>query len=143
MSNPTNLSDYTDYIVSVTNGFNYYFLVVVSPLGVFFNLLSIFIFIRPSLNKNTNTGFLFNWLCILNLINILYFTFVFQANNLFNYTITFPCGVRMLIRRTTYNVVSWMQVFISFDRFFAVIYPRAMFMRKRVTLNLVLKSHSI
>lgn len=137
-SNST-INDYIKYINLLSDQFIYYFLMVVIPIGFVGNVISVYIYTRPSLNKNTNTGFLYACMCIVNMISIFYYAFVNRSSSLFNYTVTLPCGVDLFLRRTNFIAVSWMQVLITFDRFVAVILPNAMFMRKKVK-NFIKKS---
>ena len=55
-----------------TNEIGFYLLLVTVPVGLIGNLAAIFIFTRPKLNRNTNTGFLYTILCIFNIIKIVY-----------------------------------------------------------------------
>lgn len=128
----TDYIDYTTHIDGVANRFTFYFFLIVTPLGLVCNLISIYIYKCPSLNKNTNIGILYVWLCLLNMISLCYFTCVTQSSALFNYTVPLPCGLEVFFRRMTFNSISWMQVLISFDRFIAVMYPKSVFMKKKV-----------
>ena len=131
-------SDYISYLSSLSDRMEYYFLMIVIPTGLVGNLISIFIYSRPSLNKNTNIGLLYIWLCIINIVSLLYYAFVNRSGHLFNYTVSLPCGFDLFIRRNCNNSVSWMQVLIAFDRFVAVIYPKKLFMRKKVNYNIII-----
>ena len=119
----SNQSDYITYLNNVSNRISYYYLMTTLPLSILGNLISLYIYTRPNLNRKTNTGFLYAWLCIFNLLSILQYAFVTRSNILFNFTINLPCGVVNFLRRTIFNWLSWMQVYISFDRFMAVHFP--------------------
>lgn len=129
-------ADLIDYLDSLSDNITYYFLMISMPFGLIGNLVSMFIYMRPKLNQKTNTGFLYSWLCVTNLICILWYIFIFRSRALFNYTVSIPgCGVSNYLRRTTLNMVPWMQVMISFDRFMAVVFPnRRNIMKKRVNI---------
>jgi hypothetical protein len=116
-------TQYINNLNSVASTVLYYPLLVALPIGVLGNVLSFYIYTRPNLNKKTNTGFLYAWLCLLNLIFMLYFVLVSQSFTLFNYRISLPCGVANYLLRLTSCFVPWMQVIISFYRFISVIYP--------------------
>jgi len=134
MSNQTGQSDYIAYLNAVSNGIVYYYLMITFPLGLLGNVVSLYIYMRPNLNRKTNTGFLYAWLCILNLFSILNYVFITRSSILFNFTIGLPCGVAIYIRRTVFNLISWMQVFISFDRLIAVTFPsKVPIMSKKVS----------
>ena len=91
---------------------------VTIPLGIIGNLISIFIFTRPILNKKTNTGLLFTILCLLNLIIILYEGYL-------KWPIFFKLTPKLkeIIKRVLEHSLSWIQVLISFDRFITVFFP--------------------
>ena len=136
MSNQT--SDYIDYLNEVSNKIFFYVLVTTIPIGLIGNLVSFYIYKRPNLNKKTNTGFLYSYSCIFNLIFVLYYGLVFRSN-LFNYSLNIPCGINIYLFRVTWCIVPWMQVWISFDRFMVVIYPiKASLMSKKVLFKILL-----
>ena len=126
-------SEYVAYVNSVSDSITYYFLFATMPFGLIGNAVALFVYSRPRLNHKTNTGFLYAWLCFWNILLILYYMFIFRSATLFNYSVSMPCGVSNYLRRLTLNMVPWMQVIISFDRFMAVVFPsRRAFMKKKV-----------
>ena len=48
--------------------FQYYFQLTIFSTGLIGNLASLLIFIRPNLNKKTNTGILYITICTINLV---------------------------------------------------------------------------
>jgi hypothetical protein len=92
---------------------------VTIPLGIIGNLISIFIFTRPILNKKTNTGLLFTILCLLNLNIILYEGLLKWQT----FIIKLTPKLKEIIKRLLEHSLSWIQVLISFDRFITVIFP--------------------
>ena len=131
----SNQTDYVVYLNSITNQIIYYGLWTILPTCVVGNLVSLFIYTRPNLNKKTNTGFLYSWLCILNVITIIYYSLVFKGTALFNYPVNWPCGVDHFIRRTALNSITWIQVVICLDRFISVFYPtKRNWIEKKVNL---------
>lgn len=132
MSTNSSTTQYVNYLSWLAEQFNYCYFLSIMPIGLVGNLISIYIYSRPSLNKKTNTGFLYIWLCLLNMFSVLWFAFVFRSSALINYTFSFPCGVEVLVRRANFMSVAWIQVLISFDRYIAVVFPNLTFMRKRV-----------
>ena len=129
-------TDYLNYLSSLSNSINYYGLWIIFPTCLVGNIISLYIFTKPKLNKKTNTGFLYMWLCALNLITVIYYCLIYRGSTLFKYAINLPCGVESYIRRTFLNSITWIQVVICLDRFIAVVYPiRRKLMRKKVHLK--------
>ena len=124
---------YIDYLNKVTKNLFFYCLISTIPIGLVGNLVSFYVYTRPNLNKKTNTGFLYAYSCLFNLIFVLYYGLVFRSNLLFNYTINIPCGLNLYLFRVTWCIVPWIQVWISFDRFMVVIFPlKTTLMSKKV-----------
>lgn len=135
----TNQTDYANYLNSVTTQITYYALWIILPTCVVGNLVSLFIYSRPNLNKKTNTGFQYSTLCILNVVTIIYYCLVFKGTDLFKYQVNWPCGVDNFIRRTALNSITWIQVVICLDRFISVYYPtKRNWIEKKVNLLYVL-----
>jgi hypothetical protein len=129
-------NQYINNLNSVSNAILYYPILVLIPVGIVGNVFSFYIFTRPNLNKKTNTGFLYAWLCILNLIFMLNFVLIFRSSNLFNFAFSLPCGVSTYLLRLTFCFVPWMQAIISFDRLIAILYPhKKHVMSKKVIIN--------
>ena len=128
------MSQYVDYLNTLSNSILHYPVLVTLPIGIIGNVFSLYIYTRPNLNKKTNTGFLYAVLCILNIIFMLYAVFVFRSNEMFGYIVILPCGVVNYLLRITFCFVPWMQVIISFDRFILVVYP----LRKNILSKKVL-----
>ena len=134
MSNQTNVS----YLYSLSTSIQYYSMWTILPTCVVGNLISLYIYTRPNLNKKTNTGFLYGWLCILDILTIVYYSVVYRGNSLFKYTLSLPCGMDNYIRRTALNSITWMQVIICLDRFVAVLFPTKMaFWSKKVVISIL------
>lgn len=144
MSTQSDSSDSVSSLNSISNTLSFYMLLIIFVVGVPGNLLSLFIYTRPSLNRKTNTGFLYTWLCFLNLIAIFQNIFLVRPQNLFGYSAPrSPCGLFDFIRRVCYNSVSWMQVFISFDRFIHVVLPGKAYLMKKKVQTIFLQSYHI
>jgi hypothetical protein len=127
-------SAYISYINSVTDSLVSYSVLSMLPIGVIGNLFSIYIYSRPNLNKKTNTGFLYAWFCLLNILLVLYFALVFRSSYIFNYSVRLPCGMVTYLLRAIWCSVPWILVLISFDRFVSVVFPlKKHFMSKKVT----------
>ena len=124
MSNSTSETQaYVNYLTFVTNSVVYYPVVITLPIGLIGNLFSMYIYTRPNLNKKTNTGLLYSFLCCLNIVLNKNFAFVFRAPLIFAYSVSAPCGMITYWLRVIWCAVPWILVFISFDRFVAVVFP--------------------
>ena len=104
-------------------GAYFYIRAIVLPVGIVGNLISLFIFIRPSLNFKSNTGHLYALLCVLNLIAILYEISFKKWDNFSNYIIDLPLDLEDFIAHTLLQSISWLQVLITFHRFIAIYNP--------------------
>ena len=126
-------SSYVTNLNAISNQITYYCLWVIFPTCIVGNLISLYIYSRPSLNKKTNTGFLYRWLCGVNLVTIVWYSFISRSVTIFGYTVTFPCGMDAFIRRSALVAIPWMQVVVCLDRFICVVFPSKMaLMKKRV-----------
>ena len=136
--NKTN--NYSSIVIEISNKVRFYCIIVIVTIGIIGNLISLFIFTRPNLNKKTNTGILFTLLCIFNLLTFIEEAFLGSyTNELFNYIISVDqlyTNIDLIIETSLSEILPWIQVLICFDRFILVIYPmRAHIMRKKVSLN--------
>lgn len=122
-------------INSVSNHISFFYLIVIIPFGLVTNCLSIYIYLRPNLNKNTNTGVLYMCLSVMNIISLLNYALIVRSNTLFGYTVSLSCGLADYIRRNIFNSTSWVQAFISFDRFVCIFFPtKGKLLSKKITL---------
>ena len=103
----------------------YYLRLVNIPIGIIGTLISIFIFTRPSLNKKTNTCFLFTILCFINLIRILLQAAFKNWHKFSAFTITMHFNSEDVIENIILQAFSWTQALIkhSFDRLIVVFSP--------------------
>ena len=119
----------------------YYFLFALIPIGLLGNFISLLIFTRPNLNKKTNTGFLYSFLCVLNILTITEFAFI-EKQIVFNYSVKLPCNMEFFVRKSLINSISWIQVLICFDRFLLVIFPlKSKIMSKKVNLCVLIRTN--
>ena len=100
-----------------------YFLFAVIPIGLLGNFIALLIFTRPNLNKKTNTGFLYSILCVANIFTIADFVFIDNPLRFLHYSVTLHCHLETFLQRSLFDLLSWMQVLISFDRFLLVMFP--------------------
>lgn len=115
-------SNYTTIYIIIEK-IKFYTLILTISIGIPGNIISILIFIKPSLNNKTNTGFLYTLLCALNLFTLLYNSLVTNSYKLFQYDILLPLSSEFFIKTILLQTLSWSQVLITFDRFIAVMYP--------------------
>ena len=106
-----------------TNEIGFYLLLVTVPVGLIGNLAAIFIFTRPKLNRNTNTGFLYTILCIFNIIKILYQAIFKRWTIHSKFKIKLHFNGETIIEYVILQMLSWIEVLIVFDRFIAVFSP--------------------
>ncbi|CAF0879695.1 unnamed protein product [Brachionus calyciflorus] len=123
MSGSISENEYISNINKISNSISFIYLVIIIPFGFIANCVSIWIYLRPNLNKKSNTGFLYLCLSIMNIISLLNYAFIVRSRNLFGYTIDVTCGVDDYIRRNIFNATSWIQALISFDRFLFIFFP--------------------
>lgn len=125
------------YSHQLTKKLDYYVILLTLPLGLVGNLISFLIFIRPCLNKRTNTGFLYSILCVLNILTIIEYNLIAYSNLSLKFTFDLPCRLEYFSRELLADSLTWMQAMISLDRFVLIFFPgRANFMTKKV-LNIL------
>ena len=130
--NDNNEIAYFNSIETIIHKISYYEDFVKISLGIIGNLISIFILIRPSLNKKSNTGLLFTIICLLNLIIIL--------NEGLKKWLDIQINMEMLYKRVLEHSLSWIQALISIDRFISLFFPikgARIMNRKRVIFSIV------
>ena len=129
---------FSTYLNDLGNKIDYYFALVTIPIGIIFNTISVFIFLRKNLNK-TNMGFFNFCLSISNSFTLIYFIFVSDSKILFNYDLTNKndvlCRIILFARRVLREISPWIEVLITFDRLIYVKFPtRFKFMHKKLIL---------
>lgn len=119
------LNIYSQYIfyMNKLDEIVFYLLFVTLPVGMIGNFVSAFIFIRPTLNQTTNTGFLYTILSILNLIRILSQAIFKNWHSNSEYNINVHFQSELFIEYVISQLLSWNQALISFDRFIVVFSP--------------------
>lgn len=128
-------SSYINYLNNAANTVLYYPILISLPIGIVGNLFSVYVYTRPNLNKKTNTGFLFAWLCLLNITFMLDFVLFNRPMALFGFQFYLPCGLNSYIFRMGFCFIPWMQAIISYDRLIGVVFP----LKKRVLSKKVTK----
>lgn len=122
-------------LFSLSFEIHYNLRVFINLFGIVGNIISLLIFIRPNLNKKTNTGFLYSILCVLSII-----TFIDNAHKTFSskYRVLIfklPSKLKRFISESLVDCLLWIEILISFDRFIVVVFPsKAYIMVKKVFL---------
>ena len=112
----------------------FYFELVAISTGILGNVVSFFIFIRPNLNRKSNTGFLYAILCVLNVLRIVEYDLYIYSSADKSFKL-YPCFIENIARKTLNDALTWMQALISFDRFILIIFPhKAYILAKKVFL---------
>ena len=91
--------------------------------GIVGNVISLFIFSRPCLNRKTNSGKLYAFLCGISLILIVYNMAGRKLDKTFAFKLCLPFDTQVFINIILLQYWSWIQVLITFDRFVGVFYP--------------------
>lgn len=141
----TDMSDNINSVQSLTKFINFYFSIIIIPIGIVLNILTIIIF---STQKNrerniSNMNILYIALCvydILALFNSVLFAQLLPSLDiiLINYS-DILCKLLSLWRKTIIQSPSWIQVLITVDRFRSVVcYNRFTFLKKKSTLIIML-----
>jgi hypothetical protein len=100
-----------------------YSVISIISFGIIGNLISLLIFTRPCLNSKTNTGKLYTLLCVINLIAFVYVMIVRDPESFYFYNVQWPFETEHFIEIILLQILSWIKVLITFDRFVSVIYP--------------------
>ncbi len=129
---------YIAYLTNLFDTIDYWFLVLTVPLGIVLNLVAIYVFSRPNLNKTT-MGFFYMNLSGWTAAVLCYFFFVQNSAKTMKYELSkltpFGCSIYMLIRRVIREVPPWIEVLITFDRYIAVCHPTKLkFMKNKLVL---------
>ena len=108
--------------------------------GIVGNVISLLIFSRPSLNRKTNSGKLYAFLCCISLIIIVYELAGREMDNFFEFKINLPLNSEAYIDIILLQYWCWIQVLITFDRFIGVFYPvkGVRIIRKKWVLNSII-----
>ena len=95
----------------------------IMSFGIVGNLISLYIFSRPILNRKTNSGKLYAFLCGLSLIMIVYEMTARKLDSTFEFKLDLPLNTQNFIDIILLQYWSWIQLLITFDRFIGVFSP--------------------
>jgi hypothetical protein len=114
------------YLNELFNRIDYWFMITTVPLGIVLNFISVAIYTRPNLNKTT-MGFFYINLSGWTIVTLIFFFFVQSSGILFGMDLTkltgAGCATYMLVRRVTRQIPTWIEAFITFDRYIAISFP--------------------
>lgn len=119
------MSSYAQYLGKLTNDISFSLGLILSVVGIPCNFLAVFIFARLTRNK-TNMGFLYIWLCSIDIFIQLIILFIFQSKRIFGVTLTTQstsmCMLVNFLQRFVPRTSSWLTVLITFERLIFVLY---------------------
>ena len=106
---------------------NSYYTLVAIPIGFLTNILSIIVFMRPTLLK-TSMGYFNLLISISNLLSLLFFFFVQQSSIVLNIDLSTQtdvgCRLFMFTRRVMREVSPLIETIMTFERFLTIYYPK-------------------
>jgi hypothetical protein len=128
------------YFNNLNTEHNFYFTVVCVPVGILLNLVSIYVFQRPRLNKTT-MGFMFTYRSIVDILLLLTVLLLIRGDALFQVVLyqqsDILCKLFYWLKRLILHMSSFNYVIITLDRFFSICFPtRFGFLKKKRTLAL-------
>lgn len=117
----------TNIFAVLTNNLHFYFAIVIIPIGVGLNLISLLIFCRKALNKSTNWGLLNGILCFFDILALSNSTIIDKLLPYFNVNLTnmseLLCKLLNIWKRLTLQSASMQQLLITFMFYMNVKYP--------------------
>ena len=125
MANNTVNNSRVDYNweINISNRILKYSVISIISIGIIGNLISLLIFTRPCLNSRTNTGKLYALLCVINLVAFVYVIAVRDPETFFFYRVHWPFESEYFIENILLQILSWIKVLITFDRFVSAVFP--------------------
>nr|QVK45680.1 G protein-coupled receptor [Proales similis] len=115
-----------------------YYGLAMGPLGVVLNIFSALIFFgRKRLNDGTNMGLICGMIAVADAIYLLLTAILFAQllpgfGILLLFNFEFICRTGYFLMRVSVHMSSWLQVFISFERFMLINYPaKSAFLRPK------------
>lgn len=125
-----------EHLENISKQLNIYFSVIIVPVGLILNIVTIIVFIRHRMNTKTNMGLFYVSLGVYDSIallnSILFIQFLPSLDVDLPALSHFACHFFSIYRRTAIQTPSWMLVIITLDRFRSVCYPtKFRFMEKR------------
>jgi hypothetical protein len=124
------------------NLMNSYYTLVAVPIGFFTNILSIVVFMRPTLLK-TSMGYFNLLMSISNLLSLLFFFFIQQSSIVLHIDLSIQtdvgCRLFMFTRRVMRELTPIIETLMTFERFLTIYYPKKFmfFQNKMFILKLI------
>jgi hypothetical protein len=113
---------------SLSDSINFYNSAIVIPIGILFNFLTIFTFLRPRLRKISNMSIFYVALAIydiLSLTNSILLVQLLPTLNIKLVNLSNPmCKFGNIWRKIVTQAPSWIQLIMTFDRFRCVVCPQ-------------------
>lgn len=118
---------YTSSLIDLAKSINIYFSASIIPIGIFLNILTIFIFSKRKFNNLTVMKYYYICLAIFDILalsnSILFIQLLPNLNIRLLNKSEFMCKFFMLWRRVVIQSPSWILVIITLDRFKSVYFP--------------------
>ena len=128
-----NFQNQINYIKYVMD---YYFTMLVVPIGALLNIISALIFRRKNLNK-TSMGFFYFWTSVLNAFSLTFYLFFFNSNLFFHYDLSTisdaSCKASITIKRAIRSLVPWLTILFTVERFVCLKFKNKSFQWKKQT----------
>jgi hypothetical protein len=100
--------------------------ILTNPLGILLNMLAMYVFSRPNLNK-TNMGFYYMNMSFYNSLCLAYFVFFLDSKASFGYDLSLQsdvsCAIITFFRRVVREIPNWIEALITLDRYLTICHP--------------------
>jgi hypothetical protein len=140
-NNNTVTFDVSRNLNNIGSNINLYTALVLNPIGFVTNILSLFVYTRPRLNK-TNMGYLYFWQTSIDICLLGMLIFIGRSREIFGQELSTQsnvlCTFTRFIRRFLVHISSWINVLICFDRLVFVLFPRNKLMKSKLNLTLII-----
>jgi hypothetical protein len=133
---------YVNYLNWLSNQMNFWLQLITVPLGIFFNLTSLYIFSRPRLNR-TNMGFFYLNITTWNTIALLFSFFLIDSKVVFGYDLSIindiSCASVWFLRRFVRFVSPWLEVLVTVDRYIFICHTNKFrFLKSKFYLSIII-----
>lgn len=133
---------YVNHLNWLSNEINFWLQLVTVPLGIIFNLISLFIFSRSNLNK-TNMGFFYLNITTWNTIALLFSFFLIDSKVVLGYDLSLindvSCASVWFLRRFVRFVSPWLEVLVTVDRYMFICHTnKFQFLKSKLYLSIII-----
>lgn len=112
------------YHFNLSETIQYYFVIIVAPIGICMNFLSLLIFFRKTFHQQTTIGVYNICIAISNMITIFYYILVQESSTTLKMNLLiqsdFSCKIGMLFRRVIRELTPLIECLLTIDRFLDV-----------------------